>query len=200
MGRTNIFTADDSKFYSTRTISLNEVIAAKGSIIRPLQKESIIGQVEEFGEDLIKILKGEIKSERDESFRSGLKRNSLLNLDNAPGPLTHKEFDFLIDYLSETFISKVLKEKYNKFDAITRLEERFGKKGDALNCLLRQYAHLVLVPELILRIIMKQDDKIKSLQEANEKLSNSNEFDQSTGNFINYLYSKQEMYRYARRE
>lgn len=195
LGRRFIFSPDDKEFYSINTVSLNKIMSTENSLIRPFEKELIVKFVDECKEELIKILKGETESERDVVFRSGIQRRSSMNNESASGPFTLEEYNFLLEYFPDEFIPSILTEFRNN------LEERFEKTGESLDHLLRQYAYLVLVPEFIIRHILNVDDTVKTLEDANFKLlNNSNAYDVQTGNFINYLYSKQEMYQYARRE
>lgn len=196
IGRRFIYCTTDSQFYSITPVPLKDVLNSKNVMIRPFVKEKILNLIKAEEDALIKILKGEIESERDETFRSG-KRFSC-NSENSPGPFTLEEYNFLLEYFPDILIPKLLESdpKLGPF-----LEKRFDKTGKNLNHLLRQYSYLVLVPEFIIRHILKLDSSIKTVEEANNKLLNdSTAFDQETGNFINYLYSKQDMYRYARRQ
>jgi hypothetical protein len=194
IGRKYIYCTTDTNFYSITPIPLNEVISLENIMIRPFVKESIVNLVEEEEKVLIKILKGEIESERDLIFRSG--KRFLMNSESSPGPFTQEEYNFLLEYFPDVLIPKLLKEVVCEL-----LEERFEKTGTSLNHLLRQYSYLVLVPEFVVRHILRTDSSVKTLKEANYKLLNdSKAYDKETGNFIYYLYSKQEMYRYARRE
>lgn len=196
LARRFIYSPDDKEFYSIITVPLKTVLTSKNSLIRPFNKKSILRLVDDYKDDLIKIIKGEIECERDTFFRSGIQMRSSLNKENALGPFTLAEYNFLLEFIPDKFIPEVVLKEFRDV-----LEERFEKTGKSLDHLLRQYAYLVLVPELTIRHILKIDKTVKSLKEADHKLlNNSSEYDQQTGNFINYLYSKQEMYQYARRE
>ena len=118
-----------------------------------------------------------------------------MNSENSPGPFTLEEYNFLLEYFPQVLIPSLIR------DEMPFLEKRFEKTGPALNHLLRQYSYLVLVPEFTIRHILKIDEKVNTYEEANEKyLNDSKAYDGATGNFINYLYSKKEMYQYAYRE
>lgn len=196
IGRKYIYCTTDTKFYSINPVPLKTILQSKNVMIRPFVKENILKLVEEQKDVLIEILKGEIESERDLIFRLG-KRFSM-NSENSPGPFTLEEYNFLLEHFPDVLIPNLLKE-----DPLIRecLEKRFEKTGKSLDHLLRQYSYLVLVPEFTVRHILKIDSSVKTLEEADHKLlNNSTAYDLETGNFINYLYSKQEMYSYARRE
>lgn len=196
IGRKYIYCTTDTKFYSINPVPLKTILQSKNVMIRPFVKKNILNLVEEQKDVLIQILKGEIESERDLIFRSG-KRFSM-NSENSPGPFTLEEYNFLLEHFPDILIPNLLKGDSSLREC---LEKRFEKTGKSLDHLLRQYSYLVLVPEFTVRHILKIDSSVKTLEEADHKLlNNSTAYDLETGNFINYLYSKQEMYSYARRE
>lgn len=195
-GRRFILCTNDTKFYSITPVSLKTILSSDKVLVRTFVRKNILKLVEDQKDTLTKILKGEVESERDLIFRSG-KRFSL-NSENSPGPFTLEEYNFYLEYFPDVLMPKILKDNS---ELLILLEKRFDKSGKALKHFLRQYSYLVLVPEFTVRHILNIDSSVKTLEEANEKLLNhSSAYDQETGNFINYLYSKQEMYKYARRE
>ena len=195
LGRKFVFCPDDREFYSIKPVSLEKVTAAENYLVRPFKKETVLKWFDECKNELIKVIRGEIESERDTSFRSGIQRRFSMNTENPLGPFTLKEYNFLLEYVPDVFIPEILK------DNTYALTERFSKSGKSLDYLLRQYSYLVLIPEFTLRHMIRIDPGVTSLEDASKKLlTNSNAYDEQTGNSINYLYSKHEMYRYARRE
>lgn len=198
LGRKYILCPEDVDFYSVKVIPIESVLRSDKSLVRNLNKHTLKKIVNLKKADIIGILNGSISSERDERFRSNSHSRRTLNIENPPGPFAIEEYKFLLEYFADHFVPEIINEN----DKLrTQVEERFEKTGKALDHLLRQYSYTVLVPEFVARRILDLDTNIKSLSEAFDKLYNdSSSFDLETGNFINYLYSKQEMYRYARRE
>lgn len=199
LGRKYVHSPEDKEFYSLTTISLKNVLnSTQNVMIRPFNKHNIVKMIEDGRDEMMKILKGELESERDLNFLSGIQRRSIMNSGNRPGPFTLEEYNFLLEYFPNVLIPSLLKNDV-KLQSI--LAKRFDKTGSSLDHLLRQYSYLVLVPEFTIRRILKIDETVKNYTEANEKFLNDLEaYDGATGNFINYLYSKKEMYQYAYRE
>lgn len=191
LGRVYIVCPDDPKFYSIRTVPLQTVLKTTD---QSLSECSMLKFIDALLPELEKILLGYLESERDIAFRSSSKCRASLNSSSSTGPFTCGQHEFLLEHFSGTLLTSLLDSGNNR----SLCEKRFLKSGDALDHLLRQYAYLVLVPEFILRHIVKTESI--SVEEANLKLLDSSCYDLKTKNYINYLYSKQEMYRYARRE
>ena len=198
LGRKHIHSPDDKEFYTLTTISLKNVLESKNIMIRPFDKTKVVKLVEDERDVMMKLLKGELESKRDTAFFTGIQRRSTINSDNSPGPFTLEEYNFFLEYFPDVLVPKLVREDV---ELLAILEERFEKTGSGLEHLLRQYSYLVLIPEFTIRRILKIDKNVKTYEEANEKfLSDLKAYDDSTGNFINYLYSRKEMYQYAYRE
>lgn len=193
--RKNVHSPDDKEFYSLATISLKKVQSSNSKMIRPFNKKEIVKTIKDGQDNLLKILTGERECKRDIDFLSGIRKRSMMNSENSPGPFTLEEYNFILEYIPNVLLPKFVNENDNL------LEKRFEKRGEPLNHFLRQYSYFVLVPEFIVLYILKIDKSVKSYTEANDKFLNDlKAYDDQTGNFINYLYSKKEMYQYAYRE
>ena len=198
IGRKFVHSPEDKEFYMLTTISLKKVSESKSVMIRLFDKNNIIKLIQDGKDEMVKILKGDLESRRDATFLSGIQRRSAMNSENSPGPFTIEEYNFLLEYFPDVLIPKLLREDT---ELLPILEKRFEKTGNSLNHLLRQYSYLVLVPEFTVRHILKIDETVKTYDEADKKfLKDLKAYDETTGNFINYLYSKKEMYQYAYRE
>jgi hypothetical protein len=190
LGRKHIVCPEDSEFYSIQTVPLEEVwLDAKPFCESEMKK--FIGRVKE---DLEKILVGSEDSTWDVAFRTSSKTRASLNSCSSTGPFTRQQHNFLLEYFPEKLLPALLSKNGNR----SLCETRFGKSGDSLDHLLRQYAYLVLMPEFIVRHISCSENISHAASKM--KLLDSSDYDLQTGNYVNYLYSKQELYRYARRE
>lgn len=198
LGRNYIFIQDDPEFFSINAVPLKQVAAAENSMIRKFNEEFLFKIIEQHEDELKGVLCGDLKSQRDTIFRADYCLRSSLNSGNIPGPFTTEEYSFLIGHVPKVVVPYLL-EKHSGLRE--KLEKRFGVDGKALDHELRQYSYVVLVPELTARYVLALDKSLNSVEEAFEKLlTNSKSFDIETGNFIDYLYSSQDMYRIARRE
>ena len=198
LGRRFILCPDDSEFYSVKVIPIESVVTSKKSLIRKLNRNLMKSMVESKKQDLIAILEGSIFSGRHELFIANSHSRMSLNIENPPGPFSIEEHKFLMEYLADHFVPELIR---TNAELREKIEVRFEKTGKALDHLLRQYSYTVLVPEFVARRILDLDASIQTISGAFEKLYNDfHSFDLETGNFIYYLYSKQDMYRYARRE
>ena len=75
ISRKYVHSPDDKEFYSLTTIALKKVLESKSEMIRQFNKENMIKIVEEEKEEILKILKGDLESQRDVTFFSGIQRD-----------------------------------------------------------------------------------------------------------------------------
>ena len=190
--RKYILTNRDPKFYAAKVEPIEDVKKVLDPELTAKDWNRIIGVVEEHQEALKDIILGKAESIRDHIYLFDHLKRSCLFAMSRPSPFRQSEFTFLCKYLTLDFIDDCQKADPSFKDAVAA---RFASAGHSLNMTMPNYSLLVLAPELLIRVILKQFKQLKTLEEAADFYLD-HAFETETS-YVALMYASREMYRYS---
>ncbi len=190
--RKYILTNRDPKFYSAKVEAIEEVNKVLDPELSSKDWERLITVIGQHKDVLKSIILGKTASLRDHMYLfDHLKRSSLFRM-SRPSPFRQSEFAFLCKYLALDFIDDCQVDDPTFKDAVAA---RFASAGHSLNMSLPNYVLLVLAPELLIRVLLRQFKQLKTLEEAADFYL-EHTFETETS-YVALMYTSREMYRYT---
>lgn len=213
VNRLDICVPTDAQFGRTR---IPDNLSSNGSTKR---NRPVLPLLTEFAPLLQRLLSGQTSTRRRVEFMKGHQQRVQLQHEVRPGPLTFSEYYELIDAL----VADWLPTQSAAFGALA-LEagvssSRSWSEKEATRVLARQFAHIVLLPELLIAILCRYGPDLSQAspvkKPARSKVSLTTEpkmsYEEADGwllegrtsgdiddaDYVEYLLSKREMYRWA---
>lgn len=212
VNRLDICVPTDAQFGRTH---IPDNLSSNGSTKR---NRPVLPLLEEFAPLLQAVLSGKTSTRRRVEFMKGHQQRVRLQHEVRPGPLTFSEYYELIDAL----VADWLPTQSAVFGALAVeagvSSSRSWSEKEAARVLARQFAHIVLLPELLIAILCRYGPDLsqallmkkpaRSKANPTEPKMNYEEADgwliegRTSGDiadadYVEYLLSKREMYRWA---